>query len=195
MRIGIMGGTFDPIHQGHLLVAERARLEANFDQVWFIPTHIPPHKKQLPRATNAHRWNMIVLAIASNPYFKAIDEELNKPSVSYSIETIETLRGQFPTHEFTYVIGADMLAYLPKWYRIEQLMQHVQFLVVSRTGYTLTLDHMPPEMRQRISLLSMPLIDISSTQIRASFERKAINRYALPEQVYAYIKEHHLYES
>jgi nicotinate-nucleotide adenylyltransferase len=195
MRIGILGGTFDPIHQGHLLVAELARLEANLDQVWFIPTHIPPHKKQLPRASNEHRWNMIVQAIASNPFFIAIDIELNKPSVSYSIETIETLREQYPTHEFTYVIGADMLAYLPKWYRIEQLMQHVRFLVVSRTGYELTLDHMPPEMWNRITLLSMPEIDISSTHIRACVERKAMNRYALPESVYAYIKEHHLCES
>lgn len=195
MRIGIMGGTFDPIHIGHLLIAEQARIECDLDQVWFIPTHIPPHKKHSPRASNEHRWNMVCQAIANHPHFHPHDIELLKPGVSYSIETIEQLRKQYPDDEFMYVIGADMLADLPKWYRFSELIQQVRFLVVNRSGYPLTLEVRSREMQDRIRFLNMPVVDISSTQIRTSIAQHVWNRYWLSDVVYAYIKEHQLYES
>lgn len=195
MRIGILGGTFDPIHIGHLIIAEQARIQASLDLIWFIPTHIPPHKKQRPRADNDHRWNMVQLATATHPYFQSLDIELNKATVSYSIDTIEELRKQYPDDDLYYLIGADMLADLSKWYRFSDLMREVRFLVFSRAGFALSSDAIPLDVRHRITCMPMPIVEVSSSHIRDSIARQQLNGYWLPDAVYAYVKEYRLYES
>jgi nicotinate-nucleotide adenylyltransferase len=190
-----MGGTFDPIHMGHLIAAERARISAKLDNVWFIPTHTPPHKKHAPQASPQHRFEMLCQATVSNPYFHAVDVELKKGGISFSIDTIEYLITNYPQHEWAYIIGADMLAYLPQWHRIDEIFKHLTFIVLVRPGYELKLDHIPASLHSRITVVTMPLIEISSSEIRASLHQDEFNRYSVPESVYRYMKENHLYES
>jgi nicotinate-nucleotide adenylyltransferase len=195
MVVGIMGGTFDPIHIGHLIAAETARQSVDLDEVWFIPTHIPPHKKQGPSSNPNHRWEMLCQAVASNPYFRPVDIELKKGGISYSIETIQLLKQLHPQNEWTYIIGADMLEYLPKWVRIEELIHLVTFVVLARQGYELKVNQLSPLFQSRIQIINMPLIEISSSHIRTSLKQNRCNSYFLPERVLTYIKENQLYES
>ncbi|GIP35888.1 nicotinate-nucleotide adenylyltransferase [Paenibacillus sp. J2TS4] len=195
MLIGIMGGTFDPIHIGHLLAAETAAEEANLDEVWFMPANIPPHKASAPLATSQQRLEMVQCAIESRPSFKAIDDELKRGGTSYTFDTVARLQQQYPDYRFHYIIGADMVMYLPKWYRIEELAQLVTFIGVGRPGYELNLTELPPALRDRVQLVSMPAMEVSSTDIRKRRQEGRSIRYRVPESVRQYIERKGLYES
>lgn len=190
-----MGGTFDPIHIGHLVAAERARLGAGLEEVWFMPANVPPHKKNAPKASSEQRWDMVCLAVQGNPYFRPIDIEICKGGVSYSINTVELLQQQHPDVYFSYIIGADMVQYLPKWHRIDELAKQIDFIGLGRPGYELRLAQLPPHIRGRVKQVTMPLIGISSTAIREERLNKGSIRYWVPNSVQAYIEENHLYES
>jgi nicotinate-nucleotide adenylyltransferase len=195
MKIGIMGGSFDPIHSGHVLVAEHAAEEAGLDEVWFIPSHAAPHKEHKPGASNEDRWRMVELAIAGNPRFRAVDWELKQGGVSYSIETARMLVTAYPDDEFFWLIGADMVQYLPHWHQIEQLCELIGFIGFARPGTSLDLSELAPTIRKRVRIVPVPSFEVSSTDIRSRIGSGRSVRYLLPEAVWHYVKERRLYES
>lgn len=194
LNIGIMGGTFDPLHVGHLIAAETAREAEQLDEVWFIPTHSPPHKKSTPRASAKERWEMIELGIASHRYFRANDYELRREGLSYTVHTAAALRELYPHYTFQYIIGADMVQYLPFWYNIEKLVKLVTFIGLERGGFHMDWKRIPMHIRDKVKMVPMVSLDISSTLIREKIARGESIRYLVPESVHQYIKEHSLYE-
>ncbi|MDF2814309.1 MAG: nicotinate-nucleotide adenylyltransferase [Paenibacillus sp.] len=195
MKIGIMGGTFDPIHIGHLLAAERAREEAGLDEVWFMPAYTPPHKPNPPKAAPEQRLEMLKLAIADHPHFRAEDMEMVREGTSYTVDTVDQLCRRHPNVRFCYIIGADMVQYLPHWVRIEDILQKISFIGLQRPGYSIDMSHLPDFIHRGVQVAPMPQIELSSTDIRKRCLSGRSVRYMVHEAVYAYIKERRLYES
>ncbi|BFH61376.1 MULTISPECIES: nicotinate-nucleotide adenylyltransferase [Paenibacillus] len=192
MKVGIMGGTFDPIHIGHLLAAEAARDSFGLDEVWFMPSHIPPHKEQAG-ASGEDRLGMVAEAISDHPCFRTLDIEIRRGGVSYTIDTVKEIRGSFEDIEFHFIIGADMVNYLPKWEGIEELVNLMSFIGVGRPGSTLNLAALPPYLHGKVLLADMPQVDISSTEIRERLATGHSIRYMVTDSVYDYIRRRGLY--
>ncbi|MCM3267224.1 nicotinate-nucleotide adenylyltransferase [Paenibacillus elgii] len=195
MKVGLMGGTFDPVHIGHLVAAQSVCERLELDEVWFMPTNVPPHKEQAPGASPRQRLEMVELAVEGHQHFRASDMELRKGGVSYSIETVTMLRAQHPGDRFTYIIGADMVRYLPKWYKIDELVRLVTFAGLQRPGYDTGYEGLPDAIRQAVKLVPVPQIELSSTLIR---QRRALGqsvRYMVPDRVNHYIEVNRLYEA
>lgn len=193
MKIGILGGTFDPIHIGHLLAGEAARDAYALDQVWFMPSHIPPHKHQAG-ASGVQRLEMTREAVAGHPAFEVLDIEVLRGGVSYTIDTIRELQELHPAAEFYFIIGADMVNYLPHWQGIEELAQRICFIGVRRPGFQLALNELPHYLQDKILLADMPVVDISSTDIRERAAEGRTIRYLVPDRVHDYIIRGGLYE-
>ncbi|MFC7681454.1 nicotinate-nucleotide adenylyltransferase [Paenibacillus sp. GCM10028914] len=192
MKVGIMGGTFDPIHIGHLLAAESALDAYRLDEVWFMPSHIPPHKQE-SGVTGQMRLEMTAEAVDGHPSFRTLDFEVERGGVSYTIDTVEELRRMYPHIEFTFIVGADMVNYLPKWHRIAELAQMLDFIGVNRPGSDLDLNRLPVFLQGVVRIADMPLVDISSSMIRKrTAEGKSI-RYMVPDRVYDYIVRSGIY--
>ena len=132
MRIGIFGGTFDPPHLGHLILAERCREEAELDQVWFLPSYVPPHKTDRPLTRFEHRCEMVALATAGQPAFRVDGIEKELPPPSYTAETLRELHERHPNHEFHLLLGADSLVDLPTWYEPQRVIERAGLIVVPR---------------------------------------------------------------
>jgi len=192
-KVGIMGGTFDPIHLGHLLAGECAREGAGLDEVWFVPVFLPPHKEQTPGADSRQRWEMVCLAVEGNPYFRPIDVEIAKGGKSYSIETVQILQQRYPDLLFSYIIGADMVQYLPNWHRIDELVRRIGFIGLKRPGTEIRWDLLPEHIRSCVTIVDMPSVDISSTVIRERLKTGHSVRYMVPDKVRLYIEEEKLY--
>lgn len=186
-RIGILGGTFDPPHIGHFLVADEVKFKMDLDEIWFIPTNEPPHKNKAT-LDSSYRLAMLQKATEQINYFKVNAVELERSGKSYTIDTIDLLKAQYPTYSFYFIIGADMVEYLPNWYKIDELIQKIQFVGVKRSNFKV-------DSPYPIHEVNIPTIDISSTNIKERIKIGAPVQYFLPKEVYAYIKEHHLYES
>ncbi|MFS0751375.1 nicotinate-nucleotide adenylyltransferase [Oceanobacillus sp. 1P07AA] len=184
-KIGILGGTFDPPHIGHLLIAEEVRRAKQLDEIWFIPTNTPPHKEETTTSAE-HRTSMLQLVIRSHPSFKLNKIELQREGKSYTYDTIRELKKTFPSIEFYFIIGGDMVEFLPKWYRINELLDIVTFVGVERPGYSL-------ETTYPVHFVDIPTIHLSSTMLRERLQQKEWVRYLLPDSVMQYVKEHHLY--
>ncbi|MBW7473765.1 nicotinate-nucleotide adenylyltransferase [Paenibacillus oenotherae] len=194
MKVGIMGGTFDPIHYGHLLAAERAREACGLDEVWFIPSFQPPLKDNEPNADTNARLEMVYRAIDFQPHFRAMDIELERGGTSYSIDTVKSLQENYPGRTFSYIIGSDRVNDLPQWHRIEELARIVAFIGVERPGESIDVSSLPVYIQDRLTIIGMPLIDISSTEIRQRQADKRSIRFMVPEKVYSFIKRNALYE-
>lgn len=201
-RIGVLGGTFDPIHLGHLIVAEDVRQKLELGEVLFIPAGRPWLKlKEEKCVTPAkHRLAMVKLAIASNPYFKVSPMEIERPGPSYSIDTVLELKAKLGAQaEIYFIVGPDALADFPKWKEPARLLQECQVVGVGRPRHTQVdlriLDLSVPGASKRIMLLDVPQIDISSTEIRRRVAEGLSIRYLVPEAVEEYINEHELYMS
>jgi nicotinate-nucleotide adenylyltransferase len=186
-RIGILGGTFNPPHIGHLWIAEEVRIAMELEEIWFIPTYTPPHKDE-SKIDASDRLNMLDLAIGDNEYFKLNTLELERKGKSYTLQTIKALKMDYPNHEFFFIIGADMVEYLPNWYKIDELIELIQFIGVKRAGYKL-------ETSYPIMTVDIPMVDISSSMIRERVLNKKSVKYMLPDSIYRYIREYHLYEN
>lgn len=184
-KVGILGGTFDPPHLGHLMIAEEAREKLELEEVWFIPSFTPPHKADLG-TTADDRMKMVNCAISNNPFFKLNTIEIDRTGKSYTIDTIKRLKEMHPDHNFYFIIGADMVEYLPKWYQIEELVNLVQFVGVKRAGSTLDTNY-------PVIIVDIPSVDISSTDLRQRVKLNQQITYLTTERVQAYIKENHLY--
>ncbi|MGM1046629.1 nicotinate-nucleotide adenylyltransferase [Paenibacillus uliginis N3/975] len=192
MKVGIMGGTFDPIHIGHMLAAEAARDVYQLDEVWFMPSHIPPHKLE-SGATGQMRLEMTSEAVSGHPSFRTLDFEIERGGVSYTVDTVMELRRAYPHIEFTFIIGADMVNYLPKWHRIDELAGMLNFIGVNRPGSSLDVNLLPSFLQKVVKIADMPLVDISSTLIRKRVAAGESIRYMVPDRVYDYIVRSGIY--
>lgn len=183
--IGILGGTFDPPHIGHVMIADEVKHSLQLDEVWFIPTNKPPHKSEAT-SNNAHRLAMLKKAIENTSYFKINDIEMERSGKSYTFDTMKMLCEQYPDYQFYFIIGADMVEYLPNWYRIKELMKIVQFVGVKRPNYMLDTDY-------PIIEVPVPEMDISSAEIRKRIQNGESYKKFINDLVYQYIKEEKLY--
>jgi len=194
-RLGIMGGTFDPIHVGHLIAAEEARLRFRLGRVIFMPNHQPPHKKDYPVTPAEHRYGMVVLATASNPHFFASRLELDRPGPSYAIDTLRALAACEQTRELYFITGADAILQILTWRRPEELAELCSFIAVTRPGYDLAemQRRVGAKLMARVHPLAAPGVEISSTQLRERAARGQSLRYLTPAPVATYIAKHGLY--
>ncbi|MFB4166541.1 nicotinate-nucleotide adenylyltransferase [Virgibacillus sp. JSM 102003] len=184
--IGILGGTFDPPHLGHLIIAEEVRMALKLDEVWFIPSQEPPHKEKAYIGA-PHRVEMVNRAIDSNPSFKLNTIEVSRSGKSFTFDTMKLLTNENPDVKFYFIIGADMVEYLPKWNHINDLVDMVKFVGVKRQGYKLN-------SKFPIIEVDIPLIEISSTNIKERLNNNMTIKYMVPEAVENYIKGKQLYE-
>lgn len=192
MKVGIMGGTFDPLHIGHMMAAEAARETYGLQEVWFMPSHIPPHKHEAG-VSGEERLAMVQEVVRDHDAFRTLDWEVLRGGVSYTYETVRKLQETYPNHEFYFIIGADMVQYLPKWQEIEELVQRLTFIGVGRPGTALDLEALPAFIADKVLLADMPMVDISSTMLRErAAEGKSI-RYMVPEAVFDYVQRSGLY--
>ncbi|MCC3375646.1 nicotinate-nucleotide adenylyltransferase [Cohnella sp. REN36] len=193
-RIGLMGGTFDPIHLGHLLAADAAREAAGLDEVWFVPNSVPAHKPQ-PGADGDERREMVEAAIGGVPYFRLEASELHRAGVSYTIDTVAELQALHPDAAFYWIVGADMRNSLPTWRRIEELAERVTFICLERPGEPDETATLPAFLQPKLVRAGMPQIGVSSTDIRARRREGRSIRFMVPETVRDYIERKGLYES
>lgn len=197
-KIGIMGGTFDPIHTGHLVTAEAVRIEYGLEKVLFIPAANPPHKQHSQVTPAIHRYIMTVMATYSNSHFYVSPIELERTGLSYTIDTVRTLIEQYGDKtQFYFIIGADAVQDLPTWKGIDQLLDLCYFIAATRPGCICSLDSVIKEFgvkgRQRIQRLPTPELEISSTDIRERIRQGRSIKYIVPESVESYIMKEGLY--
>jgi nicotinate-nucleotide adenylyltransferase len=190
MRLALFGGTFDPVHTGHLLLAESARSAYRLDRVLFLPTGLPPHKNK-PVASAQHRLRMLRLALASNPGFHLSDWEIRKKRVVYSYETIAHARDVRPDADLFFIVGTDMLKTIPLWKKGRTLLQQCTFLAAERLEVPWS--RLPAALRRKSRRIPWPAVPIASHQIRARVKRGQSIRYQVPEAVERYIRAHKLY--
>jgi len=195
MRLGLMGGTFDPIHYGHLVIAEVARVEFGLERVLWIPSGDPPHKPGQVHTPKEDRYAMVLLATAANPWFEVSRIELERPGRTYTFDTLQTLRGAYPEAELFFITGADAILEILTWRRHEEVVQLCEFIAATRPGYDLRrmATMLPAGYRARIHTLEAPCVDISSTLIRSRLEAGEPVRYLLPEEVETYVRKRGLY--
>lgn len=194
VKLGLMGGTFDPVHQGHLSIAEAARVQCGLDKVVFFPNHIPAHREgKSAHACPEARWEMTLAAIEGNPHFEASRVELDRPGPSYAYDTIGhfTARGA----EVFYIIGSDSLAALLTWHRGAELFEMCRFVAAPRPGcdFEKALEPLSPDQRAKVLLLEAPPLEISSSEIRRRVANNLPVRYLLPDAVERIIHRRHLY--
>jgi len=192
-----MGGTFDPIHIGHLLMAEEARVAFALDRVVFVPNGRPAHKKTYKVTQPEERYHMVELATASNPNFFCSRIELDRPGPSYAIDTIREIRQVYPKLDALYFItGADAILQILTWHEYEALLRECLFIAVTRPGFILEhiRDIMPLEFIEHVAFLTIPGLDISSTDLRRRVREGRSLKYLTPQTVEQYIVTHSLYK-
>jgi len=197
-RLGIMGGTFDPIHYGHLMAAEEARVRFALERVIFVPNGRPPHKKDYAVTDAEHRYAMVLLATSSNLRFEASRMELERPGPSYTVDTLAQIREQSgPEADLHFITGADAVPEILGWKDPQRLLGLCQLIAAARPGYRLdrALSSLDPEMRSRIHALNIPGVAVSSTEMRARAAAGLPLTYLAPPEVVAYIAKHGLYAS
>lgn len=198
-RIGILGGTFDPIHMGHLITAEMVRVFAALDEVVFIPAARPPHKENRGAAPPEDRLHMVRCAVEENPLFSVSDMELTREGPSYTVDTIAALRARLGEAELFFITGADAMNELYLWHEPERLLRSCSFIVATRQGVALDekllAEKFSPEERCHIHAVPTPHLEISSTAIRARVQAGLSIRYLVPRAVERYIEERGLYRA
>lgn len=195
MRLGILGGTFDPIHFAHLFIAEEARARHALDRVVFVVSALPPHKARGDMALAAHRFAMARLATAANPAFECSRMELDRPGPSYTFDTLTALRAAPPEAELFFITGSDTIPEIPTWHRSEELVRLTHFISAERPGYSADYAEqgLPAELVSRVLPLPTIHLDISSTGLRRRIHAGLPIRYLTPDTVVEYIAAHGLY--
>ena len=199
MKIGIMGGTFDPVHIGHLLLGEFAYEEFGLDEIWFVPNGNPPHKKtEYTEEALHHRIEMVKLAVSDVPYFKVILCEAKTGEHSYTYSTMQEFNRRYPENHFYFILGADSLFAIEEWRNFQEIFPTCTILAAMRDDKDVQsmhdqIDYLSGRYGARIELLRAPLVEISSTVIRRRASRGLSARYMVPDRVAGYIAEHKLY--
>lgn len=189
-RIGVMGGTFDPIHHGHLVAASEVAHSYGLDEVIFVPTGQPWQKSQV--SEGEHRYLMTVVATAANPQFTVSRVDIERTGPTYTIDTLRDLKRQRPDSDLFFITGADAIAQILSWKDHAELFSLAHFVAVSRPGHTLNISGLPEE---HVSLLEVPALAISSTDCRSRVSRGHPVWYLVPDGVVQYITKYHLYRS
>ncbi|WP_371808314.1 nicotinate-nucleotide adenylyltransferase [Agromyces sp. Marseille-P2726] len=189
-RIGVMGGTFDPIHHGHLVAASEVAQSHGLDEVVFVPTGPSTYKSDVTHAE--HRYLMTVIATASNPSFTVSRVDIDRGKPTYTIDTLHDIRAERPDADLYFITGADAIAQILAWKDVDELWNLAHFVAVSRPGHVLSVSGLP---RQHVSLLEVPALAISSTDCRDRVRRGFPVWYLVPDGVVQYISKHHLYRS
>jgi len=212
-RVGVLGGTFDPIHLGHLAAARAAQAALALDQVRFVPSSVPPHRPDRPRASGYHRLQMTALAVAGGPGWRASDVEIERGGASYTFDTLTGLRRAEPTAQFFFITGADAFAEIASWRNYPDVLDLAHFVVIARTGTSFTwlkshlarlaprmvelgespLDVRLPVRGPSIFLINAATPDVSSTDIRRRAAAGEPLDGLVPDAVAQYIREHGLY--
>lgn len=198
-RTGIMGGTFDPIHLGHLILAECAYEQFHLDTVLFLPSGNPPHKRnRRDGATDRERLDMVSLAIADNPHFTLDAEEMRRSGFTYTCETLRQMKARNPGTQYYFIIGADSLMAFDTWKNPEQISRDCILLAavrdqMERDQMERKIDELHQKFHAQIHLLHSPNVDISSTQLRERYRNGLSLRYYVPERVAEYIRENEVY--
>lgn len=198
VRLGVIGGTFDPIHYGHLFAAEATRAHLALEAVLFVPAGVPPHKAGSRVSPPEFRLDMLRLAIASNPCFAISTVDLDRPGPHYTVDMIALLRAGrgLSADDCYFIMGCDSLRDLPTWYEPARLVESCRLAVVQRPGYSVRLEELEkilPGVSSRVDLVSIPLLDISSHELQRRVREGLPIRYLLPEPVEQYIYERGLY--
>jgi len=196
-KIGIMGGTFDPIHYGHLVTAEAARETYKLEEVIFVPSGQPPHKAAGSVSDFWHRYLMVMLAISTNPWFRVSRIEYDRGGPSYTIDTIREFKKIFGEKtELYFITGADAILEIFTWKQPKELLSSCRFIAATRPGYDLgKLENLLGEdFSASVSVLEVPLLSISSSEIRARVRRGLTIKYLVPEPVETYIYHNRLYK-
>jgi nicotinate-nucleotide adenylyltransferase len=200
MRVGIFGGTFDPVHYGHLILAEQGREQGRLDEVWFVPAAHPPHKDEPTLTRFEQRVEMLALAIAGNAAFRIDELEKERPGPSYTADTLAELRRRHPSHEFLLLIGSDALHDLPYWHQPLRILELAGLLVATRDDSPPpTAEQLrqrlqaPPQTPIRLKMIQIPRIDIASRDLRRRSAAGRSLRYFLPRAVECYVHDKKLY--
>jgi nicotinate-nucleotide adenylyltransferase len=188
MKIGILGGTFNPIHIGHLILAEEAREKLGLDKVIFVPAYQPPHKDNSDIAQAGARFTMIKLAIKGNKNFEVSDIEIKRNGRSYTIDTIKEFKLKYPKDDLYFIIGSDLLKYLNDWKDLGEIIKMVKFIVATRPGYPLE------KIPSYIKTIPIRAVDVSGFEVRECIEENKSFRYLVPEAVCDYISRKGLYK-
>ncbi len=200
MRTGLLGGTFDPIHLGHLAIAEAVRVKLGLDRVIFIPAGTPWFKADRGISAGEHRLEMVKLAVATNPHFEVSDLEMKRPGHSYSVDTVKALREKSGAEdEFYFIIGADVIMDIPRWKEPEKLVSLCRIVGVDRPGVPAidveALRSRLPAISNSLIVVDVPQVDIGATAIRVMVRGGQSIRGMVPVAVEKYIIDHKLYLS
>lgn len=200
MRLGVFGGTFDPVHLGHLILAEQCREQARLERVLFIPAARPPHKLERELTRFEQRVEMLELAISGQPAFQVELLEKERPGPSYTYVTLEELRQREPSAELCLIVGADSLVDLPRWVMPRRILELATLIVVPRAGWDIAdfeelrrAADLPADFPLRLQMIQAPLIDIASRDLRHRLAQGKSVRYLTPRAVEAYIADKGLY--
>ena len=197
-RVGLFGGTFDPPHVGHLILASEAKSQLELSRVLWTVTPDPPHKQDQTITPLEHRLAMVRLAIEDEPAFQLSDIEMNRPGPHYTIDTLQLLAEQNPAAEIVPIIGGDSLHDLPTWHKPKEILYVAHWVgVMRRPGEETNLQELErelPGITSKIHYVDAPLLEIASSEIRERAATGKPFRYYLPEHVYEYIEKHHLYQ-
>jgi nicotinate-nucleotide adenylyltransferase len=189
-RWGLFGGTFDPIHWGHLLLAEITRQILNLHKVFFIPARIPPHKGNV-RASSEQRYRMAQLACEGNPHFEVSDVEIRREGPSYTVDTLRTFRNRNANAELYLIMGSDSAKDLGSWKDYETILEQSNVVVLGRPGAIG--DNISERLGSRVTILPTPLIELSSSDVRRQVHEGRSIRYLVTDSVEKYIRSENLY--
>jgi nicotinate-nucleotide adenylyltransferase len=198
LKTAILGGTFDPIHLGHLQIACRALETFPLDRVFIIPCAAPPHKTDGQLADGRHRLAMARAAVKGDRRFRVLDMEVRRGGISYSIDTLNELRGRYPHDQFFFIMGSDNFEHVGTWHRFREVVRQCEFLVIARPGFPLRMP--PPSIPAgslpdlRYHVIESTPMDVSSTRIRRRLSNRESVERLVPAAVLGYIRRHHLYE-
>ncbi|SDY50594.1 nicotinate-nucleotide adenylyltransferase [Evansella caseinilytica] len=189
-KVGILGGTFDPPHIGHLLMAEEARMQMSLDEIWWMPNYLPPHKEKVSNTSNDDRLAMVNSMVGLHESFRLCDVELRRTGPSYTADTMDVLTKRYKDIQFFFIMGEDSLETLDQWHESERLKSLVSFIVIPRPGYRRPREN----VSDGITVIDAPAVDISSSDIREAVAAGNMNRFLLTKEVYHVIKERRLYD-
>lgn len=197
-RIGIFGGTFDPPHVGHLILAAEARDQLDLDSTIWVLTPDPPHKRGKEISSLAHRLRMVELAIADDPAFTLSHVDIERPGPHYAVDTVNILRGYYPEETLVYLMGGDSLQNLPQWYQVNEFLAALDGIgVMRRPGDHVDLSALNgalPLLSDRLNFVTAPLLEISAEQIRRRASEGRAYRYYLLPKIYDYIHQQKIYQ-
>lgn len=199
MRLGILGGTFDPVHYGHLLLAEQCREQCQLDQVWFIPAGVPPHKVSRTITPGRARAEMLDLAVAGHPAFRVDRREIDRTDPCFTVDALATIHAEDPARELYFLMGEDSLLDFPTWREPQRILELVRLAVVNRSD---TKERVGEEwwrrfpelnLADRVHHVRIPFVDLSSSEIRARIHGRRSIRFMTPRAVECYLEQHRIY--